>query len=92
MIRVNFFGTLKALLKTKQIRIYVDEIRIVDLLKLCETKTPESFLHKFFDKDGNIISGTIILVNGQNILQLHGVNTMVRNGADVVLFPANEKE
>ncbi len=92
MITVNFFTTLRSVVKTKQVRIHTTEICILDLLKQCETKTAASFLHKLVDKDGNLIPGTMILVNGQNVLNLHGVRTVVRNGADVALFPAKEKE
>ncbi len=91
MITVNFFTTLRVFLKTKQARIYDDEITIFELLKQCEAQLSKSFLDRLFEKDGNLISGTMILVNGQNILHLRGINTVVRNGADVALFPAEEE-
>lgn len=87
MITVNFFTTLRVFLKSKQVRIYADEISVIELLKQCEVQTSKPFLYKLLNEDGNILPGTMILVNGQNVLQLHGIYTVVRNGADVALFP-----
>lgn len=87
MIIVNFFTTLRIFLRTKQIKIQAEELRVLDLLKQCETRAARPFLHKLLDQDGNILPGTMILVNGQNVLHLNGVNTVVRNGADVAIFP-----
>ena len=87
MITINFFTTLRISLDTKQIRIRAEEVRVIDLLKQCEIRIAKPFLHKLLDEKGKIIPGTMILVNGQNILHLDGVNTIVRNGADIALFP-----
>ena len=89
MITINFFTTLRTFLKTKQVRIRAEEIRILDLLKQCEAQTPIPFLHKLLDENGNINPETMILVNGQNVLHLQGINTIVRNGTDVALFLLN---
>ncbi len=90
MITVNFFTTLRVFLKTKQVRVYDDEITIFELLQHCETQLSKPFLDRLFEKDGNLIPGTMVLVNGQNILHLQGIHTVVRNGSDVALFPAEE--
>lgn len=92
MIIVNFFATLRTFLKMKQVRIHADEVRIIDLLQQCETKTPQPFLHKLIDKNGNLIPGTMILVNGQNVINLQGVRTVVRKGANVALFLADSAD
>lgn len=87
MINVNFFGTLRVFLKTKQVRVSVDELSVFELLQQCETKVSNPFLSKLVDEEGNIKSGTMILVNGQNVLHLQGLRTIVRNGADIAIFP-----
>lgn len=87
MINVNFFGTLRGFLKTKQVRVSVDELSVFELLQRCETKVSNPFLSKLVDEEGNIKSGTMILVNGQNVLHLQGLRTIVRNGADIAIFP-----
>ncbi|MBD3307419.1 MoaD/ThiS family protein [candidate division KSB3 bacterium] len=87
MILVNFFATLRSYLHTRQIKVPAEEIRLQALLAYCETKTPKPFLFKLLDEDGHILAGTMILVNGQNVLHLDGLNTLVRDGANIALFP-----
>ena len=87
MIHVNFFATLRVFLKTKQVRISANELNMFELLQQCEAKVSKPFLHKLVDEEGNIRPGTMILVNGQNVLHLQGLHTIVRNGADIALFP-----
>ena len=87
MINVNFFGTLRVFLKTKQVRISTKELNVFELLQQCERQVSKPFLHKLMDEEGNIRPGTMILVNGQNVLHLQGMRTIVRNGADIALFP-----
>lgn len=87
MININFFGTLRTFLKTKQVRITADELRVIELLQQCEARVSKPFLEKLVDENGNIRPGTMILVNGQNVLHLQGLHTIVRNGADIAIFP-----
>lgn len=87
MININFFGTLRTFLKTKQVRITADELRVFELLQQCEARVSKPFLGKLVDENGNIRPGTMILVNGQNVLHLQGLHTIVRNGADIAIFP-----
>ncbi|PIE32087.1 molybdopterin synthase sulfur carrier subunit [candidate division KSB3 bacterium] len=87
MIIVNFFTTLRIYLNSKQLRIQADEMSVQELLRYCETKLSRPFFYKLVDNDGSIRPGAMILVNGQNILHLHELQTIVRNGASVALFP-----
>jgi molybdopterin synthase sulfur carrier subunit len=87
MINVNFFGTLRIFLKTKQVRISIDELSVFELLQQCEAKVAKPLLSKLVDEEGNIRPGTMILANGQNVLHLQGLHTIVRNGADIAIFP-----
>lgn len=87
MINVNFFGTLRTFVKTKQVRISADELSVFELLQECEAKVSKPLLNKLIDKNGNIRPGTVILVNGQNVFHLQGLHTIVRNGADIAIFP-----
>ena len=90
MITVNFFATLRTLLKTKQIRVHTDEINVLNLLQFCETQTAKPFLDKLLDEQGQLMADAMILVNGQNVLQLQGTQTVVRNGADIAVFPSGK--
>ena len=86
MITVNFFNALETILNTKQIRVYADEIPVLDLLKACEMQASQPFLAHILNDHEHLLPATTILVNGQNVRQLHGVETIVRNGSDVVIF------
>lgn len=57
------------------------------LLKECETLTSKRFVHKLIDQKGNIIPGTMILIDGINIHHLGGTTADVRDGAVVSVFP-----
>ncbi|TFB09013.1 hypothetical protein E3V08_01680 [Candidatus Atribacteria bacterium MT.SAG.1] len=39
------------------------------------------------DKSGELLRGTIILVNGKNVLHLEKLNTIVKNGDEIDMFP-----
>ncbi len=92
MITVNFFNQLKTLLKTKQIRIHASEISVFELLTQCETQASTPFIKTLLNEQGHLIPGTMILVNGQNVQHLEEMRTIVRNGADVALFPPNDEK
>ena len=87
MIIVNFFTTLRTFVKTRQVRISADEMSVLELMRHCEAQTAKPFFHKLFADDGALLPGATILINGQNIQHLQGIQTIVRNGADVALFP-----
>ena len=87
MIVIQFFTTLRDFLKTNQLSISAEEKSILELLQDCEAKTSKPFIHKLLDKDGAILPGSMILVNGRNVHSLQGSQTIVRNGEKVVIFP-----
>lgn len=87
MIIVNFFTTLRTYLKSRQARIHGEDLSIVELLQQCEAQTGKALLSKLINDDGSLIPGAMILINGQDILHLQGIRTIVRNGADVAVFP-----
>lgn len=87
MIIVNFFKHLRTTLGSKQLRIHANEISILELLQQCETQLSKSFLDLLINPEGKLLPGMLILVNGQNVLNLQGIQTIVRNGANVAIFP-----
>jgi molybdopterin synthase sulfur carrier subunit len=93
MITVNFFNILRLFLKIREIHIdsLPEEVPILTVLQQAEEivfeKTSKKFLFKLLDEDGTIKSGTMILINGKNILDTDGLDTVVRNGDMVALFP-----
>lgn len=88
MARVKFFGTLRMLLKLKETSIEIENnTTIRDLLEKLQNKIEGKFIDKLIDQNGNIIPGTIILVNKKNIFHLNLLDTTVNNGDEVVIFP-----
>jgi len=87
MITVKFFTTLSVLLRQKELQFDLTSATILHVLQLCETRTSKPFLHKLLDSHQKIIPGTIILLNGHNILHLNGLDTTAYNGDTLALFP-----
>jgi molybdopterin converting factor small subunit len=58
----------------------------MDLLRLAEEKTGQSFLDDLLDRDQGLLTGTIILVNGENIRLGQNLQTRVKGGDSVALF------
>ncbi|MDY7027075.1 MAG: MoaD/ThiS family protein [Spirochaetota bacterium] len=87
MITVKFFTTLRILLRRAEIQLDITSSTVRDLLQLCEQRISQPFLHKLVDPQKEIIPGTIILVNGHNILHLKGLDTPINSGDQIALFP-----
>ncbi|MBC7197318.1 MAG: MoaD/ThiS family protein [Deferribacterales bacterium] len=88
MIKVKFYGTLQALLKTKEMSIpYFSEMDVKQLLIILQEKIKIDFKKKLVDNGGKIIPGTIILVNKQNIFHLNLLETQLNENDEVVIFP-----
>ncbi len=87
MITVKFFTTLRILLRRAELEFDISSTTVRDLLHLCEQRIPQPFLHKLIDPQKEIITGTIILVNGHNILHLEGLDTPINSGDQIALFP-----
>ncbi len=92
MITVNFYTTLRLMLSIKEIQIECSgEMAIPELLnkaeKIVEQKTSKKFIWKLLADNGSIKLGTIIMINGKNILDSKGLECRVRKGDTVALFP-----
>lgn len=87
MINVNFYTTLRLYLKRKELSLNEKEISVRALLEKCQAKTPKKFMQKLIDENGEMKQGTIILINGQNVHHLDKLDTIVKDGDKVALFP-----
>lgn len=93
MITINFYTTLRLYLKMKELHIEPTQpvMPILDVLKTTEQmvveQTTKPFLFKLLAEDGNIKRGTLILINGKNILDTNGLDEVVNDGDTVALFP-----
>jgi len=89
MIKVKFFTLLRLMLNIKEIEVDTEkeEITIREVLNIAEKKIGKPFLYKMLNKDGEIMRGTIILINGKNILHINKLDSVVHNKDIVSLFP-----
>jgi molybdopterin converting factor small subunit len=85
-IAVKFYGLMRRRLQTASVEIAGDDLTILALLRLAEEKTGQSFLDELLDKDKGLLTGTIILVNGENIRSREGLETRIMAGDHVDLF------
>ncbi len=85
-IAVAFYGLMRRRLRTAAVEIAGDELTILALLRLAEKEAGQSFLDELLDRESGLLTGTIILVNGENIRLRQGLQTRVQAGDSVALF------
>lgn len=68
------------------LEIASDELNILQLLQLAKDKTGQNFLSELLDPEKKLLTGTIILVNGENIRLKQNLETLVRGGDSIDLF------
>ena len=88
MINIQFYSLIRLLLKREKFELPVrDNENIGQLLQRLQQQIATPFLHKLLDKKGEPILGTIILINRRNIHHLEKLETPVKNGDVIALFP-----
>ena len=85
-ITVKFYGLLRRRLRTTVLEIEGDDVTILALLRRAEEKAGQSFLDELLDPESGLLTGTIILIDGENIRLKQGLETRVRDGETVALF------
>ena len=87
MIKVKFFTLLRLYLGLDEVDIEAQEINVTELLKRVAEKIDNSLiLEKLLDESGEMLTGTIILINGHDIHEMDRLKTIVKNGDSVSLF------
>ena len=86
MIKIKFYSLLRTFLEQNEIKIDADNISVFDLLQKISEKTNKDLMSEIIDT-GELINGTIILINGRNIYHLQKMDTIVKNGDLVDIFP-----
>jgi molybdopterin converting factor small subunit len=85
-IAVKFYGLMRRRLGTSGLDIAGDGMTVLDLLRAAEETSGRGFLDELLDQDRGLLTGTIILVNGENVRLRQGLETRVRAGDKVDLF------
>ncbi|HDM70171.1 MAG TPA: MoaD/ThiS family protein [Thermotogales bacterium] len=85
-VRIHFFATLRLNLGVASMELELEEKTTVgELLKKVSEKLKVDICEKLLE-DGKIRRGTMILLNGKNIIHLNGLDTPVVDG-DLSIFP-----
>ncbi len=85
-VRVEFFGLLRRGAGTAAVEIDGGGLTVLDLLRRAEETTGRRFLDELLDREQGLLTGTIVLVDGENIRLKQGLGTRVPAGAKVALF------
>lgn len=88
-VRVQIYGLLRLLLGGRELLELpwqeADTVR--SMLKKFQAALPVPVSQQLVDAEGALHVGTIILVNRRNILHLEGLDTPLRGGDVLALFP-----
>ncbi len=88
MATVKFYTLLRLKLGISEVEIETDNISLKELIYLTkEAINNDLVIKKVLDDDGKLRRGTNILVNGQNILSLDSIDTIIKKDDVVGLFP-----
>jgi molybdopterin converting factor small subunit len=85
-IEVKFYGLLRRRVKSPAVDVAGDGLSILAALRLAEAAAGGAFLDELLDTDSGLLTGTIILINGENVRLQQGLETRVRAGDHVDLF------
>ena len=88
-IKVKFFATFRDLLGLKELELEVgpeENLKLIDLLEQLFQKFGEKFRNRILE-GGNIRPQVNIMINGRNIKFLDGVNSPLKDGDTVAIFP-----
>ena len=88
MIKIEFYSLLRLLLKQERMDLpAVKDEKIEQLLHRTQGQVKTPFLHKLIDDQGEMIPGTIIMVNRRNILHLDKLDTAINDNDTIAFFP-----
>ena len=85
-IEVKFYSLLRRRLGKASLTLEADGLTVLELLLLAEKRTGQSFLDELLDRERGLLTGTMILVNGENVRLKQGLETRVGAGDTVDLF------
>ncbi|MCK5826317.1 MAG: MoaD/ThiS family protein [Desulfuromusa sp.] len=88
MIKVQFYSLIRLLLKQEKFELPAsDKENVGQFLQRLQQQISTPFLHKLLDRKGELILGTIIMINRRNIHHLDKLETPVVCGDVIALFP-----
>ncbi|ADQ14178.1 MoaD family protein [Halanaerobium hydrogeniformans] len=86
-VEVKFHSLFRINLKSRGHKYQIEnEINVRELIDLLDSDYDDYFSKKLLDA-GKISPGSIILLNGENVIHLDGLDTKIKDGDKVTLFP-----
>jgi len=86
-LKIKFFSLIKFDLKKDEVDYQLSESEsIKEIIKLLDQEFDNYFSRKLLE-NGELKSGTIVLLNGRNIRHLQGLDTLVENKDEITIFP-----
>jgi molybdopterin synthase sulfur carrier subunit len=87
-LKVKFYSLFRINLKSPGTEYELSsEITIAELIKKLDEAYDGYFTHKLLEDDRSISPGSIIMVNGKNVIHLEKLETKINNQDVVTLFP-----
>ncbi|KQC08630.1 MAG: hypothetical protein APR54_04415 [Candidatus Cloacimonas sp. SDB] len=87
MIKIKFYSLLRWELKCSELDIDATGISIREVINEAEKKIGKKIFHLITDAEAKLSRGTIILINGRNIVHLQEFATIVRSDDLISIFP-----
>jgi molybdopterin converting factor small subunit len=85
---VKFFTLLRLYLGREEVEIDESEIDVRTLIqKVCDVTGNPLVREKLLKPDGTMKTGTIILINGGDVMDSDKLDCVIRSGDSVSLFP-----
>ncbi len=89
IIEVKLFATLRLKLKTGMVKVNINEpFTVLQLLHIVSDKLESDIIPELIEND-KIMIGTIILIDGYNVLHMNKLETLIDKDCTVSLFPPN---
>lgn len=86
MITLKFFATLRNITGKKEI-VLEGAHNIEDALTKASNLIGVDLIKELFEENGTLKKAVVVLVNGRNILHIKGINTELKDGDTVSIFP-----
>ena len=87
MVRIRFFSLIRRELGISEVSLDLTSGSLRQYLQKAEEKICKEFVQLLFNDDLKVRKGTIILINGRNIVHLKGIDSKIRTGDEISIFP-----
>ncbi len=88
MVSVRFYGVIRLITKTEEFSAAINEpVKLRDFLNEIQKQFSVQFVQKIIDENGDLKPGTIVMVNSVNIHNLDLLDTVIKDGDKIGIFP-----